>query len=514
MANVRVGPLGERTFGSMIGVFPAKTPHTMSSDTTEVTRQLNHDDLRAFVERKWNDEIVPALTDYIAVPAKSPAFDANWAKHGYLERVVLEAAKWAETQPVRGLKLEVVRLPGRTPVIFFEAPATRSGSKETVLLYGHLDKQPEFDGWRNDLGPWTPKFEDGRLYGRGGADDGYAIYASVTALAALDAQGVERPRCVGLIETCEESGSYDLLPYVDALRDRLGEVGLVVCLDSGAGNYDQLWLTTSLRGLVTGDLEVEVLEEGIHSGSYGGIAPSSFRVMRQLFERLEDARTGTLLPEGFHIPIPSKRLAEAEVTAKILGENVWKSMPWACGLDGRRVLPTTTDPQQALLDSTWRPSLSVTGAAGLPGLENAGNVLRPRTAFKLSLRLPPLLDAARAVADLKALLEVDPPYNARVTFKPDVGAANGWSAPDLAPWLSQALDTASRNHFGADCAYLGQGGTIPLMNVLQAGFPKSQFMVCGVLGPKSNAHGPNEFLHVPYAKKLTATVAEVIASAP
>jgi acetylornithine deacetylase/succinyl-diaminopimelate desuccinylase-like protein len=486
----------------------------MISDSPQDTRQLDHDALRAFVERKWNDEIVPALTDYIAVPAKSPAFDPDWAKHGYLERVVQEAASWAEQQPVRGLKLEIVRLAGRTPVIFFEVPATRSGSEETVVLYGHLDKQPEFAGWRNDLGPWTPKLEDGRLYGRGGADDGYAIYASVTALAALDAQGIERPRCVGLIETCEESGSYDLLPYVDALRERLGKVGLVVCLDSGAGNYDQLWLTTSLRGLVSGDLEVEVLDEGVHSGSYGGIAPSSFRVMRQLFERLEDAASGTLLPKGFHCPIPSQRLREAEATAKILGDSVWKTLPWACGQDGRRVLPTTTNSQEALLDSTWRPSLSVTGAAGLPALADAGNVLRPRTAFKLSLRIPPLVEAAKAVAELKALLELDPPYNAKVTFRPDTGAANGWSAPELAPWLADALNAASRTHYGADCAYLGQGGTIPLMNVLQAGFPKSQFMVCGVLGPKSNAHGPNEFLHVPYAKKLTATVAEVIAAAP
>ena len=482
--------------------------------THDETQQINHDALREYIDRKWNDEIVPALTDYIAVPAKSPSFDPDWARHGFLERVVVDAAQWAEQQPVRGLKLEVIRLPGRTPVIFFDAPATRSHSHETILLYGHLDKQPEFSGWRKDLGPWTPKFEDGKLYGRGGADDGYAIYASLTALAALDAQGVERPRCVGLIETCEESGSYDLLPYVDALRDRLGAVGLVVCLDSGTGNYDQLLLTTSLRGLVAGDLEVDVLDEGIHSGVYGGIAPSSFRIMRQLFERLEDASSGNLLPKGFHCPIPPQRLREAEATAHILGADVWKTMPWACGQDGRQVLPTTADPKEALLNSTWRLSLSVTGAEGLPSLADAGNVLRPRTAFKLSLRLPPLVDAAQAVAELKTLLEFDPPYNARVTFKPSSGAATGWSTPEVAPWLASALNTASRQHYGADCAYMGLGGTIPLMNVLREGFPSSQFMVCGVLGPKSNAHGPNEFLHVPYAKKLTAAVADVIAAAP
>lgn len=485
-----------------------------AADATQHSVQLDRDALSAFVERKWDDEIVPALTDYIAIPAKSPAYDADWAKHGYLERVVTDAAQWAERQPVRGLKLEIVRLPGRTPVIFFESPATRSGSTETIVLYGHLDKQPEFDGWRNDLGPWSPKYENGKLYGRGGADDGYAIYASISALAALDAQGVERPRCVGLIETCEESGSYDLLPYVDALRERLGKVGLVVCLDSGAGNYDQLWLTTSLRGNVAGALEVQVLDEGVHSGTYSGIVPSSFRIMRQLFERLEDAASGNLLPPGFHCPIPSSRLSEAEAAARILGDDVWRSSPWACGQDGKPVLPTTTDPREALLNATWRPTLSVTGAEGLPPVAGAGNVLRPRTAFKLSLRLPPLIDAASAVAELKALLELDPPYNAKVTFNPEAGAANGWNAPDLAPWLGKALQDASQAYFDAPCASIGQGGTIPLMNVLQAGFPQSQFVVCGVLGPKSNAHGPNEFLHVPYAKKLTAAIAQVISVAP
>ena len=486
---------------------------TVDNATADQVRRLDTLTLREFVDRKWDDEIVHALTDYIAVPAKSPMFDADWARHGYIDRVVTDAAKWAEAQRVKGLKLEVIRLEGRTPVIFFEAPATRSGSTDTVVLYGHLDKQPEFDGWRNDLGPWTPKYLDDKLYGRGGADDGYAIYSSLTALAAIDAQGVERPRCVGLIETCEESGSYDLLPYIDALRERLGEVSLVVCLDSGAGNYDQLWLTTSLRGVVAGSLEVEVLDEGIHSGN-SGIVPSSFRIMRQVFERLEDSATGNLLPPGFHCAIPAKRLSEAEATAKILGDDTWKKMPWACGQDGGPVLPVTTDATQALLNSTWRPALSVTGAAGLPSLENAGNVLRPRTAFKLSLRLPPLVDAVKALDELKSLLELDPPYNAKVTFKAESGPATGWSAPELAPWLASALDDASRRHYGADCAFMGQGGTIPLMNVLKEGFPKSQFMVCGVLGPKSNAHGPNEFLHVPYAKRLTATVAEVIAAAP
>ncbi len=480
---------------------------------------LNADQALAQVSHAWDSDIVQRLKDYVEIPAKSPSFDANWAEAGLLEAVVRNTAQWIEAQRVAGLTLEVVRLAGRTPVLFFEVASTRSGaqpSDPTVLMYGHLDKQPEFSGWRADLGPWTPKYEDGRLYGRGSADDGYAAYAAIAAIQALKTQNVAHPRIVGLIETCEESGSYDLMPYIDVLRTRLGDVGLVVCLDSGAGNYDQLWLTNSLRGMASGVLKVEVLTEGVHSGDASGLVPSSFRIMRQVLDRLEDSASGRLLPASFHCEVPPERLAQARATAAILGEELYKRFPWAhydCGGASQFTLPTTTDPLQALLNRTWIPTLSVTGADGLPDLKNAGNVLRPYTAFKLSLRLPPLVDAAQAVQELKTLLEDNAPYQAKVTFEGG-GAATGWNAPDTAPWLEQALNAASQAHFGAPCGYIGQGGTIPLMNMLSLGFPRAQMMVCGVLGPKSNAHGPNEFLHVPYAKKLTAAVAQVIAAAP
>jgi acetylornithine deacetylase/succinyl-diaminopimelate desuccinylase-like protein len=478
-------------------------------DTTALTR---------FTDRLWDDEILPALTQYIEIPAKSPMFDADWAKNGHVDRVVRDAAAWVEGKKVAGLKLEVVRIEGRTPVILFEVPSTKPGSTDTVVMYGHLDKQPEFNGWRNDLGPWTPKYERGLLYGRGGADDGYAVYASLSAILALDAQGVPRPRVVGLIESCEESGSFDLPAYLDILKPRLGNVSLVVCLDSGAGNYDQLWLTTSLRGMVSGVLKVEVLTEGIHSGDASGLVPSSFRILRQVLDRLEDSKTGELLPQSFHCEVPAPRLAQARATAAILKDEVYKRFPWACGADGALTLPTTDDPTQALINRTWRPTLSVTGVDGFPDLGSAGNVLRPYTAFKLSLRLPPLVDGNEASLKLKQLLEDNAPYNARVTFHPDgrAGAlgATGWNAPELAPWLHSALDAASNTQFGAPVGFIGQGGTIPLMSMLAEGFPQAQMMVCGVLGPKSNAHGPNEFLHVPYGKKLTASVAQVMAAHP
>lgn len=501
--------------------------HHALNEAFQPAQALDH------ISQAWDRSILPQLRDYIAIPAKSPMFDPQWARHGHIDTVLRNAAAWVEAQKVEGLKLEVIRLEGRTPVLFFEVPASKGEqgsaavSGRTVLMYGHLDKQPEFNGWRSDLGPWTPKYEDGKLYGRGGADDGYAVYASIAAIAEIKRQKLAHPRIVGLIETCEESGSYDLLPYVDALSgkgaasggDKLGDVGLVVCLDSGAGNYDQLWLTTSLRGMASGTLKVEILTEGVHSGDASGVVPSSFRILRHVLDRLEDSGTGRLLPASLHCEVPAERMVQARATAAILGDELYKRFPWAhydCeGSDGgvRFALPMTTDPVQALLNRTWAPTLSVTGAEGLPDLQNAGNVLRPFTAFKLSLRLPPLVDAAQAVQEVKKLLEDNAPYQARVTFESS-GAATGWNAPETAPWFGQALDLASRNFYGASCGFIGQGGTIPLMNMLSKGFPTAQMMVCGVLGPKSNAHGPNEFLHVPYARRLTAAVAQVITQMP
>ena len=479
--------------------------------------------LGKYAERVWDDEIVPALTNYIAVPAKSPMFDAEWSQHGFIDQVVRDAAAWVERQNVAGLKLEVIRLEGRTPVIFFDVPATRPGGNdagaETICLYGHLDKQPEFNGWKNGFGPWTPRYEGGLLYGRGGADDGYAIYASITAIKSLDLQGIPRPRCVGLIETCEESGSPDLPFYVEALGERLGHIALVVCLDSGAGNYDQLWLTTSLRGNVTGTLKVEILTEGIHSGDASGLVPSSFRILRQVLDRLEDSKTGRLLPESLHCAIPADRIEQAKATAQILGDEVWKRFPWACGADGGPTLPTTTDPVEALLNRTWRPTLSVTGVDGDAGAQGRGQ----RAAPLHRVQAQPAHAAAgrrrrrRAGAEgaARGQRAVQRQGHLPCRWPHGCGGRDRLERAQPRPLARQPRSTRHRKaHFGAPCGYIGQGGTIPLMNMLQQSFPKAQMMVCGVLGPKSNAHGPNEFLHVPYGKKLTAAVAQVMAACP
>ncbi|HEY8521915.1 MAG TPA: M20 family metallopeptidase [Gammaproteobacteria bacterium] len=468
----------------------------MSSERTIDARAAEE-----MVATLFAESIVPTLVEYIKIPNKSPAFDPDWERNGHMARAMDLIVDWCRAQPIAGMRLEVVRLPGRTPLLLIEVPGEVD---DTVLLYGHMDKQPEMTGWSEGLGPWQPVLRGDRLYGRGGADDGYSTFASLAALRVLGEQRVPHARCVVLIEGCEESGSFDLPHYIDHLRDRIGSPSLVVCLDSGAGDYERLWCTTSLRGLVNGNLHVDVLRDGVHSGEASGVVPSSFRVLRMLLSRLEDEATGEIRPEWLYAPIPEQRIAQAREMARVLGAGVWDHYPWVAG-----ARPVTDDPVELILNRTWRPQLAITGAAGLPDLGGAGNVLRAGTAARVSVRLPPGVNAAEAQRRLRELLTADPPYGARVRFESSE-ASDGWNAPPLAPWLEAALNEASQTYFGKPAVHMGEGGTIPFMAMLGARFPDAQFMITGVLGPESNAHGPNEFLHLPTARRLACCVAETL----
>ena len=457
---------------------------------------------RALVQKSWDDDIVPALTEYIRIPAKSPMFDARWAEHGHIDRAVTFITDWAHRRKIEGLTVDVVRYEGRTPVILMEVPG-KGG--ETVLLYGHCDKQPEMVGWAADGGPWTPVRRGDRLFGRGAGDDGYASFAALTAIETLQAQGIPHARCVVLIEASEESGSPDLPAYVEKLAERL-RPDLVICLDSGCGDYDHLWATTSLRGVLSGTLTVEVLTEGVHSGAASGIVPSSFRILRQLLDRVEDHRTGKILIAECHVEVPPGRLAEVRAVAAVIGGKIGTVFPLVPGMR-----PVTEDAVEALLNNTWRPMLAVTGVDGMPALSDAGNVLRPKTAVKLSLRLPPTADADRASRRLKEVLEAEPPYGARVTYTAGERPGSGWNAPVMADWLRDSVGRASTAQFGAPAMFDGLGGSIPFMSMLGERFPRAQFLVTGVMGPGSNAHGPNEFIDLPTGVKVTACVAQVLA---
>jgi acetylornithine deacetylase/succinyl-diaminopimelate desuccinylase-like protein len=456
---------------------------------------------KAYIDSVWDESILPALHEYITIPNVSPVFDEDWATNGLLDKAVDLAADWVKSRNIQGLEMEIVRLKGRTPLIYMEIPGE---SDETILLYGHLDKQPPMLPWGDGLDPYKPVVRDGKLYGRGGADDGYAIFGSLAAIEALRDQNLPHGRCVVIIEACEESGSPDLAAYIDHLKDRIGTPSLVVCLDSGCGNYDQLWVTTSLRGMISGNLKVEVLTEGVHSGDASGVVPSSFRIMRSILERLEDQETGKIVPDDFYVEIPSERQSQAATAAAVLGHDLYRKFPFAGDMQ-----PVSTDPTELLLNRTWRPQLAITGAEGLPSLATAGNVLRPSTSVMVSLRIPPRMDPEEATANLKRLLESDPPYGAKVSFTPEQGAV-GWDAPPLVPWLEETARAASETFFGEEVCYMGEGGSIPFMGMLGERFPQAQFMITGLLGPNSNAHGPNEFLEIETGKKLTACISKVI----
>jgi acetylornithine deacetylase/succinyl-diaminopimelate desuccinylase-like protein len=463
---------------------------------------MDLEQLRASIATPWRSSIVERLTDYVRIPNQSPMFDPAWEANGHMEAAVRLMADWCRAQPVPGMRVEVHRLSGRTPVILIDVPGELPGS---ALLYGHLDKQPEFTGWLPGLGPWTPVLREGKLYGRGAADDGYAVFSSLTAIAALKAQRVALPRCVLLIEASEESGSTDLPAHLAALGDAIGDPSLVVCLDAECGNYEQVWCTTSLRGNLVGLLHVRVLEEGVHSGMATGIAPTPFRIVEQLLARLESPINGGLLLDELSVAIPKDRRAQAEAAARVLGESVAGKLPWVSGVHA-----VSDDPVELLINSTWKATLAVTGADGMPATLSAGNVLLPSLTLKLSLRLPPTCDPTRAERAVKEALEHDPPYGAQVRFESG-GATAGWNAPTFAPWLEESITRASRRIYGREAVHVGCGGTIPFMGMLGERFPRTQFFITGVLGPHANAHGPNEFLHLDYAEKLTACVSLVLA---
>ncbi len=469
---------------------------------------MDTDAVSALVAGCWRDEIIGELERYIAIPALSPAFDAGWGEAGHIEAAVQQVSAWMSSRPVAGMTVDVQRLPGRTPLIIAEVepfgvqPAD-GADESTIVLYGHLDKQPEMTGWRDGLGPWTPVRDGDRLYGRGGADDGYAAFASIAAIEAVQAGGGSHSRCLVLIEASEESGSPDLMAHLDALGERLGDVALLVCLDSGCATYDTLWLTTSLRGLVEATLRVDVIAEGWHSGMASGLVPSSFRLARILLDRIEDSATGRVLLDSANVEIPAHRVAEAGAMAELLG-----GTGEDFGLIGDLQL-MEEDPAEGLLARTWRPALSITGADGLPPAASAGNVLRPYTSLKLSLRLPPTAASSTAASELVGLLSADPPLRASVSVE-DIDCADGWDAPDLSPWLADALNDSAQRRFGQPMQLFGEGGSIPFIAMLGEMFPAAQFVVTGVLGPESNAHGPNEFLHVAYAEKLTGCIADIL----
>jgi acetylornithine deacetylase/succinyl-diaminopimelate desuccinylase-like protein len=464
---------------------------------------VNTTTVRKAVSRAWDSQILPSLSEFVEIPALSPAFDAAWQDSGHLDAAAEHVRGWLVGRQLHGAEVEIVRLPGRTPLLMMDVPASDGVAADTgtVVLYGHLDKQPPCGEWSTGLDPWSPVVRDGRLYGRGAADDGYAGYAATAAIEAVRASGGRHARCVVLLEASEESGSPDLASYLDHLRARLGEVSLVVCLDSGGYDRKRLWLTTSLRGLVSAVITVRVLHAGQHSGMASGIVPSSFRVMRALLDRLESSATGRVLLPEMRVDIPAELIAEIADTVRAVPGAVRAAIPT---VEGLRL--DSDDEVELLLNNSWRPTLSVIGAAGFPRPENAGNVLRPFSTLSLSFRLPPTADSRAAAEALRKAVTTDVPHGAHVTVD-YCEAADGWHAPPLAPWLRAALDGVSESVFGRPWCTVGIGGSIPFMGTLARAYPNAQVLVTGAVDERSNAHVPDESLDLRHAARITEVVA-------
>ncbi|SFA79021.1 Acetylornithine deacetylase/Succinyl-diaminopimelate desuccinylase [Amycolatopsis marina] len=466
---------------------------------------MEQNSVRETVRGLWKNDILPSLSGLVEIPALSPGFDSDWQRSGHLDAAVEHVRAWLAAREIPGASIDVVRLADRSPLLLLDVPATPGAEdRGTVLMYGHLDKQPPVGGWSSGLGPWTPVLREGRLYGRGSADDGYAGYAATAALEAVRAGGGAHARTIVLLETGEESGSPDLPAYLEHLGDRLGRVTFVVCLDSGGNDYERLWLTTSLRGMAQVRVTVRVLDSAQHSGLASGVVPSSFRVLRGLLERIENSETGAILLDELNVEIPANRRAEAAATAEVAPGAVRSAFPLHGGTK-----PVADEELELLLNNSWRPTLSVIGGAGLPAPDEAGNVLRAETTLALSFRLPPTADAAAALKAVENVLTTDVPYSATVELS-GTEHADGWNAPESAPWLAGALEQVSAGVFGEPWRSVGLGGSIPFMGLLGEKYPEAQFLVTGVLGPDSNAHVPDEWLHVEHAQRVTEAVAHIL----
>jgi acetylornithine deacetylase/succinyl-diaminopimelate desuccinylase-like protein len=444
------------------------------------------------IDATWEKRVLPTLAEYTRIKCLSPAFDPDWAERGAIMEAAELLAAWTREQD-SGLHTEIVQLPGRTPVLLVE----NGGAGHPILIYGHMDKQPPLGDWRPGLSPFEPVREGDLLYGRGTADDGYALFAAVTGLLAAEGG---RGRVVILIEASEESGSSDLSAYVEHLRTRIGTPSLVICLDSGCLSYDRLWLTSSLRGNLVASVRVDVLTEGVHSGVGGGVVPSSFRILRSMLSRVEDEATGKiLLPELRGAGVPDDLRNSLRAAAEEFADSALPTV------EGLRLAGTGAGDR--LVARAWSAALEVTGIDGVPAVRDGGNVLRPFTTAKISLRLPPDVDAQAAADALISALATD--EGAHITIDLE-GVADGWVAPPLDAHNTAALERVSRSAFGQPVGFHGEGGTIPFLADLKRSFPHTQFVATGVLGPHSNAHGPNEFLHIPMAKAVTEAVAELL----
>lgn len=455
------------------------------------------------VQTFWDKEALPALMDFIRIPAKSTAFDSHWQEHGYLLQACEKSKAWIESVLPQA-RCEILTQKDRTPCLFVDIAADGTTRDNTIAFYGHLDKQPEAGGWAKGLGPWEPVIRNGKLYGRGAADDGYSLFAMVTAIVALKREQVPHPRIVGIFETQEESGSTDLPEYLKLLKDDIGNPAAFIILDNHCGDYERLWLSTSLRGVISGTLRVQSMHYGVHSGSYSGMVPDPFSIAQALVERLHDPITGFVKVSECHADIPKRRIEQLKKASDVLGDLVWNHAPFVEGVQTKHI-----SNHEIFLQQTWKPALTVIGVDGMPKIEDAGNVVQGSVALRLSMRVPPMIDFEKAAQAVENELLRDPPYGCKVSWRYQENH-EGWCASSDSEEFETLFSDASKQVFGQEAVMMGQGGSISIINTFERLFPGTSLILTGVLGPQSNAHAPNESLDLDYVVRLTQSLCYVL----
>ena len=471
--------------------------------------------MEQWLKKKIKSTLIPSISEFIKIPNQSRSFDSEWATNGLQEKACKFAMDFAEKQEIQNLTMTLIEEKDKTPAIlaiidpFKNNETDITDISKTILMYGHIDKQPPLHGkWSKGLGPHTPVIKNNKLYGRGGSDDGYAWFTCILLAKTLQQNGIPHNRLVLFFETDEESGSRDLMHHLNKYKNQIGEPSLIICLDSGTTDYDHMCLTTTLRGLICFKLRVDVLTHGVHSGSASGIIPSSFRILRNVLDQFENSNTGELPPQ-FSVDIPQDKYGQAKLLTDLNQGNIDFKFPILEGVESMGYSGF-----QNYINRIWKPQLSITGIDGLPSISKAGNVLLPFTEVTCSLRLPPSKPAQQTKLDIQKFFDqVKIPHNAKLSCN-ILKTGSGFECPSYSPSFLEIINKSGLETFGNPVHFYGVGGSIPFLNDIKNVFPKSQFIITGVLGPNSNAHGPDEMLHLDYLEKLVLALAKILKNAP
>ena len=457
-----------------------------------------------YSEDQFEPFFIKGLQEFVRVENLTPMVDPEYATNGLVQKAMECVDKWIQGLNIIGLKRHVIHPEGLNPLVVYVVEPSE-GCTKNIMMYGHLDKQPYGPGWEEGLSPTDPIIRGDFMYGRGSCDDGYSAFACMLAVKALQESGAKWPRVVLTLETEEESGSPCLLALLKEAEPLIGKPDAMFCMDSGALDYEQLWLTSSLRGVCIVELTVEGGKAGYHSGETGGIIPETFRVVRQLLNRLDDPETGEVCKE-FQVEVPDFKRQEAKFIAGKYGDKIYNKFDVHPGVQ----YMSQDNVEELYLNKAWRPNLSITGADGLPPCGIAGNVLRPKTTVKCSMRLVPTFDAHQANQIFEEKLTKNVPYNAKVTLKGG-HAGSGWCQKQLEPWLQTAFEQSAQKFFdGTPVGTFGEGGSIPFLKELERKYPATQIVALGCCGPESNIHGPNEKINLVYVKKIIKTLGHLL----